>query len=221
MKKTIIISLIIALAFFALGYFVRDAKVYPVGQLVKGTDNFQAGWEAAKKRLADSGFVAMGNFAINNVNGQVIAVQGKAVTLKIRPLEPLADADLDERIVNVDDNTKIYILSQKDQAQYQSEMDEFNQKIREQTNNPSEPGQASVSSTRPIMSPEFFVKKEASLADIKSGAMINVVAADKDIRNTKQFSAAKIEIQPAPAVASPTVESPSTSAPVTAPATGQ
>ena len=187
----------VALVFFTLGYLIGGINITPTGQLVKGANTFQAGWDAAKKRLSDSGFAApMANFEINNVSGQVTAVKDNDITLKIRPLEPLADPSLDERIVKVDANTKIYTLEQKDQAQYQKEMEDFNKKMQEQLKNPLEPGQAPTSPASAIMPPEFFVKKEASISDIKVGATISVIAADQDIKNAKQFTAAEIIVQP-------------------------
>jgi len=220
MKPTIIISLVVALVFFALGYLVGGIRVSSTGQLVAGANTYQAGWEAAKKRLADTGFVpAMGNFAVNNVSGQVTAIQGNAITIKIRPMEPLADPNLDQRTVQVDANTKIYVLAQKDQAQYQSEMAEYNKKMQEQVKNPAKPGQTPAAPTAPIMPPEFFTKKQASISDIKAGTTINVIAADKDIKNTKQFSVAEIDLQPAP-VMTPAAAAP-LSAPAIPPATGQ
>jgi len=191
--------LVVALIFFSLGYLIGSAKVSPTGKLAISANTFQAGWEAAKKRLADSGFAApMANLEIKNVSGQAIAVQGDAITLKIGPLEPLADPNLDERIVKIDNNTKIYILEQKDQTQYQSEMAEFNKKMQEQLKNPPKPGETPAAAAGAIMPPEFFVKKEASISDIKVGMNINVIAADKDIKNAKQFSAAEINLQPVP-----------------------
>jgi hypothetical protein len=191
--KKIIISLILALVFFVFGYFIRGLTI--------GNNSYQAGWDAAKQRLADSGLSSpVGNFEIKNVSGQVTAVQGNTITLKIRPLEPLADANLDERIVTIDANTKIYLLEQKDPTQYQKEMTEFNKKTQEQLKTPSVPGQTPASPTSAVVPPEFFVKKLASISDIKIGTMINVVAVDKDIKNTKQFIAAEIYIQQAPII---------------------
>ncbi|MDP3901527.1 MAG: hypothetical protein Q8Q37_00940, partial [bacterium] len=68
MKKSIIISLVIALVFFTLGYLIGSAKVSPTGKLAIGANTYQAGWDAAKKRLSDSGFAAapMADFEINN-----------------------------------------------------------------------------------------------------------------------------------------------------------
>lgn len=227
MKKTIIISLIVALVFFIFGYFVGGIQVGPgpVGQsasvqLIQGDNTYQAGYEAAKKRLAESGYAPMNNFEVKNVSGEVTAVKGKTITLKIRPLEPLADSSLDVRTVTVDANTKIYISEQKDQVLYQKEMADYNKKMQAQIKAMSKPGQTPTSPTTPttpIMPPEPMVKKEASLADIKVGAIINVVAVDKDIKNTKTFVAAEITIQFSP-VGAPAAAPAALSAPVVPPA---
>ncbi len=230
MKPTIIISLVVALVFFTLGYVLGASLPSPTGSktggsllssLNTGANTFQAGWEAAKKRLSDSGFgTPMANLEIKNLTGQVTAVKGNAITLKIRPLEPLADPSLDERTVIVDSNTKIYVLAQKDQAEYQKEMEDFNKKMQEQLKNPPKPGQAPASPAGAIMPPELFVKKSASLSDIKVGATISVVAVDKDIKNVKQFTAAEIIVQPATAIA-PTAAAPLSAPTAATPPTGQ
>ena len=75
-------------------------------------------------------------------------------------------------------------------------MAEFNKKMQEQLKTPPQPGQAPISPADAIMPPEFFIKKEASISDIKIGITVNVVAADKDIKNAKQFTAAEIIGQP-------------------------
>jgi len=217
MKKLIIISLVVALVFFTLGYAVGGTKVTSSGQLAVGANTYQAGWDAAKKRLADSGFAdPMANLEVKNVSGEVTAVQGNAITLKIRSLEPLADPSLDERTIIVDANTKIYILEQKDQAQYQSEMADFNKKMQEQLKTPPAPGQTPTAPAGAITPPEFLIKKETGISDIKTGAQINVIAADKDIKNTKQFNAAEISIQQAPIMTTAAAGAPAS---VPAPAT--
>ncbi|MFH1583175.1 MAG: hypothetical protein ABIB72_02555 [Candidatus Falkowbacteria bacterium] len=209
MKQTIIISLVVALVFFTLGYLIGSAKISPTGQLAIGANTYQAGWEAAKKRLADSGFgLPMADFEINNVSGQVTAVKGDAITLKIMPLELLADPNLDERIIKVDANTKIYVLEQKDQAEYQKEMEDFDKKMQEQINNMPAPGEIPASPVDAITPPGFFVKKEISISGIKVGDNISVIAADNDIKNTKQFTAAEINLQQAPAMTPPAADQP-------------
>lgn len=209
MKKNIIISLVVAMIFFTLGYFAGGAKVNLIGQPIKGDNTFQSGWEAAKKRLTDSGFIsAAGDFVVKTISGQVTAVESDAIILKIRPLEPLADSNLDERIIKIDANTKIYILTQKDQTQYQSEIADFNKKMQEQLKHQYGLGQTSASSAVAITAPELFTKKETSLSDIKVRTMVGVVAADNDIKNTKQFNAVEIDIYSLSATATPAAAQP-------------
>lgn len=209
MTKNIIVLLLAVAIALGVGVYLGTSFVSPngTGQMAKilpSQNNYQAGWDAAKKRLADSGTIPMmGNLEIKNISGEVTVVKGNSITLKIRPLEPLADPSLDERIVQVDNNTKITILAQKDQKEYQSEMAEFQKKMQEQMKNPPALVQVPTSPASAIMPPELFVKKEASLSDIKVGATLNVIATDKDIKNTKQFSATEIGIQPTLMMAPP------------------
>jgi len=46
-------------------------------------------------------------------------------------LKPLADPDLDIRIITVDANTKISLAVQKDPAQYQKELQDFQDKMKQ------------------------------------------------------------------------------------------
>ena len=62
--------------------------------------------------------------------------------------------------------------------------------------NPPKPGETPATPAGAIMPPELSVKKSASLSDIKVGATISVIAADQDIKNAKQFTAAEIIVQP-------------------------
>ena len=122
MKKTIIISLVVALGFFFIGYFI-GAK--------DGT--YQAGWDSARKRLSESGYLPnMNNAELVVASGEVKAIADKTVTLKTKPLDPLSDVEPSERIIETDENTKIYLLEQKNQAEYQKELQEFYQKQQKQ-----------------------------------------------------------------------------------------
>lgn len=183
MKKTIIISLVVALVFFALGYLIKGAKINPTGQSVKGADTFQAGWDAAKTRLAESGLAGGAlNMEIRQLYGEIKEINGDKITLKIRPLEPLADVSLDTRTVVVDKTTKIYSLEMKDSKEYLAEMAAYNKKIQPIN---------STAPFTPIAPPDGFKKSEISLADLKVGQMINVTA-ENNIKTIKEFTALEI-----------------------------
>ena len=183
-KQTIII---IALISFGLGFI---GNIY-----YKSTtdDTFQSGWEAAKQRLEEIGyFPMMEGMEITSVNGRVEEVKDNKISLKISPLEPLADSDLDNRIVEVDENTKIYQLVGRDPEQYQKETEEFNQRMQEQMANPE-------AVTEPVMLPEPYTKQEISLADIEIGQQITV-RTEEDIKDIKQFKAIEITVQSVPVI---------------------
>ena len=204
MKKSTIISLLVALIFFSLGYLVGGVSI----SSSRSSNTYETGWAAAKKRLADTGFYpVMNNFEVRSISGEVKKIASNSLTIKIRALEPLADANLDERTIVVGADTKIYQLEQKDQATYQKEIEEFNKKAQEQAKN-AVPGQAGES----ITPPEFFAKKTVALTDIKAGQQLTAVAAD-DIKNTKEIKALEISLQFIPGNL-PAATNPASAAPV-------
>ena len=181
-KQTLITIIITGLIGFGLGY-----SFAPTDE----TDTFQAGWDAAKQRLEESGFYPMiEDMEITSVSGTVEEVKDNKISLKIYPLEPLADPELDNRVIEVDEKTEIYQLVQRDQAEYQRELEEFNKKMQEQMENP----EAMAEMTEPVMPPEMSLKQEISLTDIQVGQQISV-RADEDIKDTKQFKAIEITVQ--------------------------
>ncbi len=182
-KKFIII--IVAVVFFIFGYILSSqinlpAKIGPAGQ-----NTFQAGWSAAKQRLAEF-MPPLTQGEIKSLSGQVQKIEGSKISLKIRPLEPLADPALDNRLAETDNNTKIYKLVQKDAAEYQKEMKEFTKKMEEQMKNPSE-------RPAPLMPPEMYAKKESALSALKAGDQITVIA-QENIREKREFKAVEIVI---------------------------
>jgi len=188
MKQIYVISLIVAVVFLGIGYLIGANNIF--SPTASGPNTFQAGWDAAKKRLVDYGFAPALVAEVKNLSGSVQTVNGNNITIKIRLLEPLADPNLDERIIETDNNTKIYLLETKDSAVYQKEMDAFNKKMQG-----FRPVIAATTS-QAISAPEPFTKKAANVSDIKVGDMLNV-AADKDVKNAKTFKAVEITIQPA------------------------
>ena len=171
-KQTITTIIITALIFFGIGF--AFATYYK-----SGDNTYQAGWDAAKQRLTESGFMPMmDDMEITSVNGTVQEVKDNKIYLKIQPLTPLADSELDNRIIEIDANTKVYELLRKNTDQYQKELDEFNQK----------------EAIESIMPPKPFVKQEINLDKIKVDQQITVMA-EQDIKETKQFKAIEIIVQ--------------------------
>jgi hypothetical protein len=181
MKQTIVISIIVAFLFFTLGYFVRSTLTPS-----QGSNTFQAGWDAAKKRLAETNFVPMVERGeVSSIFGTVKAINGNKITLTIRPLEPLANPALDERIITVDSNTKISGTEQKDPQTWQKEMEDFQKNMQERMDNKDLAGQRLEPPT------PTYEKKEITLASIKTGDIITVTAKE-NIKDKKEFIATEI-----------------------------
>lgn len=182
----------VAVVIFALGiatgsFFVgREAR--PAGS----ANTFQAGWDAAKKRLSETGYAFPVMAEAMSVSGIVQDIKDDGMTVAIRPLEPLADPALDIRTVKFDANTKLYQIDQKDPIKYQKEVEAFNLKMR------------SVSpQTIPANYPQSFVKTAITAKDIKIGMNVTITAAN-NIKESKEFIATEITVQTVTAPIAPT-----------------
>jgi hypothetical protein len=160
---------------------------------VSSTDNkFQEGWNAAMKALNDSGVVteAPQGMEIKSVDGIVQSVSGNTINLKVTTPGMMSSKELIVRAVNVDSNTKIMQLVQKDKDQFQKEMDTFNEKMKAYQ----------VQSTSEIKDlpypPQMQDKKIISIGDIKIGQRISVYSSS-DITNNPKFTATEIKVQQA------------------------
>lgn len=193
-QTTILIIVLVFLSFiFGLGAGLQigGGKKNSNKNAKSGGNTYQAGWDAAKKRLADSEFYPMmpGGMEIKTISGEVIAVKDNKIAVKARPLEPLADPNLDARIVVSDSNTKIYQMEQRDREIVQKEMEEFQKAIQERMKNPA------AADTAPITPPATFTKKEIKISDIKAGQQITV-SSDADVKNAKEIKATEITVRP-------------------------
>jgi len=200
-KKEIAIVACVVILTFGIGAFA-GFKIGSVGPKFKSNpaapnenDSFQAGWDAAKKKLEESRPALSGTAEIKTLSGQVEKVDGSNITLKINnALDPLADPNLGTRIVATDSNTKFFQQTQKDQATYQKEMEDFNKKMQEQKSAGKTAAAPPTNPEQPLTPPQPFEKKEISLADIKADQQVTVTSAD-NIKDAKQFKATEITVQ--------------------------
>ena len=149
---------------------------------------FQAGWEAAKQRIENSGFyddVEIGKSTqIKSVTGKIKQVENNKLFISILPISPLDEDALNERIVLVDQNTQIYKIKKKSDKEYNKELEKWLEENKEYLDRPDAP------IAQPVMYYEELVNKES----LKIGQSI-AVEADENIRIKKQFKAQKIVIQ--------------------------
>ena len=167
MSKQIIIYILIVIFAFGIGYIVAS----------QGGGDYWEGWNAAKARLIETGYLEeiSETTEIKTIRGIVSAVKDNKISLKINSLDPLADFELDNRIIEVDDNTKIILHESRNDEEFIKEADAFEKGLSENE-------------------PMPFIEKKGSLSDIKVGE-ITTVTAQENIKDKKQFKAVEIIIQ--------------------------
>ena len=198
-KQILLSILITAFIFGSLGFYLNqptEKYKFSASNKLKNNqeinnnqkDTFQAGWDAAKKRLVETGFAPEINneIEVKMVTGEIMGIKDNKINLKINPLTPLADADLDDRIVLINKNSLIYKLVEKNQQKQEEEMKEFEEKIMKNKNLNQE--------FESPMPPEFFNKEKIKISDIEIGQRVSVMA-QKDIKEVKEFTAEEIIIQ--------------------------
>lgn len=180
--KEYIVMLLLGILLGAGATFAYYASRVPSAN---GNNSYQAGFDAAKKLVEESPIGAMFRTPddIRSLSGVVAGISGNKVTLHRQSVNPFEDSSLINRMVIIDDNTKVVKLSQKDPKVFQAEMDAFMKKIQS--------GKASPQVSVP---PEPFTSTPATLSDIATGDILNVVAVE-NIKTMNEFTASEIQIQ--------------------------
>ncbi len=182
---------------FGTGVF-SGPKVFtakdPANVSVENT--YEAGWNAAKKRLAESDLAPIINIQDSrSVRGSIDAISDGRISVRIRPLEPLADPALDTRVILTSSTTRVLRLDQKNIQEFQKELGVFFENIRK---NKTPKG--------PTTPPEPFIKTMITVNDLKIGDRI-VVLASEDIKVAKEFAATEIQIEGARTVSQASADS--------------
>lgn len=189
--KTLIATIILIILFFGTGIFL-GTKIKKTSAPGSQENTYQSGWDAAKKQLEKKG---IGNvpagMEIRNLSGTIDLISGDTITLKdVTSANLLSDPGLDIRTVHVSSDTKFYQLTQKDGAQFQKEMEDFQKKMQEQTGN-------DPLANQPIAPPQPQDKKEITIAELKVGQLVEIISAD-NIGEKKEFTATEITTQAMP-----------------------
>ena len=163
----------------------------PVNPLSTSKGGYQEGYDAAHKKLLASGLVPQIQSDVRTLSGTVKAVDGNTLTLDVEyhPLDPLDETTYPtERVVTVGKDAKITQVDAKDPAQFQAEMQAFQQAIAkgEQATTP----------------PSQIVEKAISLADLKPGDTV-MVTADEAILSASSFTAISVAKNPSGPVSAP------------------
>ncbi|MEY3784452.1 MAG: hypothetical protein RLZZ230_774 [Candidatus Parcubacteria bacterium] len=155
---------------------------------VSTSDEYKAGFEAARARLQERGMlpniIADTNIETTYLSGKVKAVSANSLTVDVTPLDPLAD--IVERSIATTPTTQIFRLTNKTPQVMQAEMEAFTLKMKDvdpTTNSPTE-------------FPAPFTKEKITITDIKSGDMVNIKAT-ANITADGNIEASSLEVQSA------------------------
>ncbi len=179
---TLIVGLVIGT--FTAGWIIKMNGTIKV----TGDNTYEAGWMAAKMRLASStqfGRLINTQAEVKTLSGVVTAVFGEKIDIKINPLEPLAYPELDNRIVVTTSATEFTRIVQGNREAFEKEMDAFIKSLQ----TPLKKGE--VRATPPT--PPRPTEQEAVFADVKVGDTITATAVE-NIKETKEFTATEIQI---------------------------
>lgn len=162
---------------FVAGYGAgRVSTGTPINPLAPGAGGYQAGYDAARKKLAESGLFPPAPTELRSLTGTVTEIKNSTITLSVdlRSLNPLEEIDAPkERRVTVTEDTKISRRVVKTPEELREEFAA------------REPG------TPP---PSPFKRIELKLEDLKAGDIV-AVSADKNILSETSFEATEITVE--------------------------
>ena len=181
--------LIIAITFFVLGgglgYFIFNKNC----PMPDKKNTYTDGWQAARERLENLGIIVPldKKAEIKRLNGVINNIEDNKLTLKIIPIEPLADPDLDNRQVIVDADTKIFQVALKNQEEYDSELKEYKANY---------PNYKDLVNTDDFPTPPTRIENQlVSVGELLIGMRV-IINSDKNLVSAKEFKAKEIIIQP-------------------------
>jgi hypothetical protein len=192
----IIIGVVVgALIGVFIGLKINSSNPEPVKATT--SDDYKAGFEAARTRLQERGMlpniIADTNIETTYLSGKVKAVSANSLTVEVTPLDPLADTV--ERSIAITPTTQIFRLTNKTPQVMQAEMEAFSLKMKD----------VDLTTNSPTEFPAPFTKEKITATDIKSGDIVNVNATAV-ITAEGNIEATSIEVQgiQAPVIIPPT-----------------
>lgn len=154
----------------------------------KNAGTYAEGYEAARKKIADSGIFPPAPSEMRAVSGAVKSVGADSfvMTTDLRTPNPLEEIDAPkERTVTVTADTKIYRQVQKSPEEQQKEFAQFQKAMT----SPRDP-----KSDEPLPTPPQPYKQEAvKLSELKPGDMV-VASAAENIMTAASFTATEVSV---------------------------
>jgi hypothetical protein len=180
--KNIIIVILFLLFVFVASFFL-NIKINNVKDV-----SYKKGWDDAKARLyTQIGPIATDSAITDMVFGAITKINENKIDIKINSTELLSLPELDNRIVVINNQTKIYQFQMKNDKKYKGELENYygENNIDANTFIPG-PGKQ--------LGPDKYEQVLVSLENLQSGQLVNIYA-DKNIKESKSFIAKEIIIK--------------------------
>ncbi|OGZ10485.1 MAG: hypothetical protein A3D65_04745 [Candidatus Lloydbacteria bacterium RIFCSPHIGHO2_02_FULL_50_13] len=158
------------------------------GNMLPGKE--RANIEAVKARLAEFGMAPTQLLEVKQLSGTITAINGNTLIVKLYyPRDPLGDPSFDERVVTIDNNTKITFMVQKDEEVFKEELAVYQNEMSKVK--PGTPGDLVNIPPAPQMSD----KKDGNLSSFEIGKTVTITTAE-NVKERKSFTATAIDVTP-------------------------
>lgn len=184
-----VVAFIVILTSFLVGYsFGSKGKVSTLLTGKPSQDTFAAGWEAARKKLEESGLVRAEPTEIFTISGTITSINENKITLKANPtvINPLAEQAPEIRTITVTSETKIMKLNPKTPEEITKESEEFRKAMTA-----LKPG------ATPPTPPSPYEEDEIEITDLKVGDTVSVTS-EANIKMAAEFVAKEISLTVTP-----------------------
>jgi len=203
-QQAIIIFLVTAIVFTSLGFAIAEIfgveKFFSVSKTVslsQKENTFEAGWEAARKKIIDSGLMPP-MLDVSFLNGSVKKINTDSFQMETNLISPLDDEIYKKRLVKFNNNTEIIIIRQFSEEERNKKIKEnlVERKVWEEklkgVNNEMEKMKIEMQIMQ-LIEPVISQEIKGEISDLKVGDNI-VVKATENITYKKEFVAKKIVI---------------------------
>ncbi len=147
---------------------------------------------ALKQRAMEAGMMLEPEAQVKELSGSITSIDGNVLTISlVHPKDIFGDPLLDERTVTVGSASVIAILTQKDGAVFQREMNAFQSALQAQKS------ETMAESGKSLVSPQLFSKEVAAVSALKVGQVVNITTLE-NVKDQKKFTALTVDIMPTP-----------------------
>jgi hypothetical protein len=167
-------------------YFLSPESEANINQNNNTDLGYEKGWDDLKKRIVNAGVCEMvsSDRPLVSFSGQIENILDNKITVRLTPIFPLDNSELDTRIILSDSNTKILRFKSKDEKIFSEEFKKY-----------SEGKRGFVNEDEFLLNaPKRFTEQVITVKELKSGSKI-YIETEKNIRGVKEFAVRKIIVQ--------------------------